>query len=460
MVANAFRDAIKKYPKIEQFARRMMATIPLSSRLGKDFWEWYAFFEESEYWSSEELLTYQLDCLRSLLRTLRQTSAFYSNRLSGKDIEHLETLQQFRTLVPTLSRADFRDHYVEIRSQTWEKQDLTSSRTSGTTGMALQFFHHAKDDQREWAAICHQWKRVGYVPEKSRRAEFRALTTPGKIVDVFPEKNMIRCSILDLKPEHIRHYAEKIRENKTNFYHGYPSAIYLLAIQIYNAGIDFPQPEAILLASETLYDWQLDRIRAAFPTSKIYAHYGCAERTVLAGWCEYRQVYHSLPQYALVEVDDTTSEIIGTNLFNTINGFVRYRMTDTVLEVANGACPDCGRAYTPRLLQLGGRTEEYLYSPKNGWIPPAIVTYPLKALKAIQEIQFIQKEKDALTIKFTVRPQFDMLLEDDLEHIEADLFRLFGQVMKLQFEHVDDFDRSPSGKFKWIICELDELPRG
>jgi phenylacetate-coenzyme A ligase PaaK-like adenylate-forming protein len=457
---NTFRDVIKKYPKVEGIARRLMATIPLSSRLGKEFWEWYAFYEESEYWSAEELLAFQIDCLQMLLSQLRKSSEFYSDRLSGIDIENIKTAQEFRTLVPTLSRADFRDHYLALRSHNWDKQELTNSRTSGTTGMALQFFHHAKDDQREWAAICHQWKRVGYLPEKSRRVEFRALTTPGKIVDIFPDKNMIRCSILDLKPEHIRYYAGQIRENKMTFYHGYPSALYLLAVQICNAGIDFPRPEAILLASENVYDWQLDRIREAFPTSKIYAHYGCAERTVLAGWCEYRQVYHTLPQYALVEVDDTTSEVIGTNLFNNINGFVRYRMTDTVLEFAEDTCPDCGRAYTPRLLQLGGRTEEYLYSLQNGWISPAIVTYPLKTLMAIQEIQFVQKEMDALTIKFTIRPQFALLLDDDLKQIEADVLRLFGLGMKFKFERVEDFERSPSGKFKWIICELDELPWG
>jgi phenylacetate-CoA ligase len=460
VVFNTLRDALKKYPKVEQAARRLMAAVPLSSRLGKDFWEWYAFFEESQHWAAEELLAYQIDCLRRLLRELYQTSEYYRNRLSETDIEHLETLQQFSTLVPTLSRADFRDHYHEIRSRTWEKQDLTSSSTSGTTGLALQFSHLAKDEQREWAAICHQWNRIGYLPEKSRRAEFRGLTTVGKIMDVFPEKNMVRCSILDMRSEHIRYYAEKLQDFKIDFYHGYPSALYLLAVQVCNIGIDFPQPEAILLASETVYDWQLEQIQAAFPKSKLFAHYGCAERTVLAGWCEHRREYHCLPQYALVEVDEITHEVIGTNLFNSINGFVRYQMTDTVLEFVNGTCPDCGRAYAPRLVQLGGRSEDYLFSPMNGWISPAIVTYPLKALQAVQEIQFTQKERDVLKVRFTVRPGRALQLETDLIHIETDLTRLFGQGMKFQFEHVEDFERSPSGKFKWIICELEEMPRG
>ncbi len=37
-------------------------------------------------------------------------------------------------------------------------------------------------------------------------------------------------------------------------------------------GIEFPQPKAVLLASEIVYDWQVDRIIEAFPKAKIFSH--------------------------------------------------------------------------------------------------------------------------------------------------------------------------------------------
>jgi phenylacetate-CoA ligase len=454
------KATFERYPGVKKTAERLIATVPLSTRLGREFWSWYAFFEESEQWSARQLADYQFDCLRALLSTLLQTSRFYQQRLASLDVQSLNTLQQFQAQVPVLSREQFRENHSDILSSVWKQLRVAKSQTSGTTGMALQFYHLAQDHAREWAAICHQWQRVGYIPGESYRAEFRGLTSPGKLVEVFPSMNMLRCSILNMKTQHVRYYAEEIRKHqRITFYHGYPSALYLLAREISNSDIDFPQPQAILLASEVVYGWQLSQIRAAFPNSKLFAHYGCAERTVLGGWCEHRQEYHILPQYSIVEVDETTSEIVGTNLFNTVNGFVRYCMTDTVLKVEQKPCPDCGRPYIPRLVKLGGRSEDYLYSPQNGWIPPAIITYPLKALNVIQEIQFYQKERGKIIIRYTVIPQSDPLhLEAELSHIETDLHHLFGKSMRFYPEQVEGFERSRSGKFKWIICELEEKP--
>lgn len=457
MTKQILKDILKKYPKIVETARKLIAFVPLSIRLGKEFWVWYAFFEESEQWNRTQIYEYQITTLHRLLNELSATSNFYKKRLSGININDINTIEEFQVKVPTLSRQEFIDNYSEIRSKLWKKQNLVQSQTSGTTGMALQFYHTAQDAMREWAAICHQWKRVGYDPATSRRAEFRGLTTPGKIVEFFPEQNMIRCSVLHLKAEHLRYYADEIRKAQIGFYHGYPSALYLVAREICISGIDFPQPQAILLASEQVYDWQVDQIKQAFPNAKLFAHYGCAERTVLAGWCETTQIYHILPQYSIFEVDQKTSEVIGTNLFNTVNGFVRYKMTDHILSYHPDVCSHCSRPYTP-LVTLCGRTEDYLYSPQNGWIPPAIVTYPLKSLKTIHEIQFLQKKRDEIRVLYTADQKDLIKIKKELAIIKTGLHELFGKDMNIVFEKVETFSRSQSGKYKWIICDLEEKP--
>lgn len=235
----------------------------------------------------------------------------------------------------------------------------------------------------------------------------------------------------------------------------------MLARAICDHRIKFPQPAAVLLASEQVYAWQLDQIAQAFPQAKLFAHYGCAERTVLAAWCEHRREYHVLPQYGIVEVDLINSEIIGTNLFNTINGFVRYRMSDTAQKTVAEPCPDCGRAYSPRLLEVSGRLEDYLFSPQHGWIPPAIVTYALKTLRQISNTQIVQRERDAVSVLYTVAQDGDAeALGRERDEVATGLRRLLGDDMKIHFERVDDFPRSATGKFPWIVCELDELRSG
>jgi phenylacetate-CoA ligase len=387
-----------------------------------------------------------------------QSSEFYRRRFAVPDVWKLESIKQFRDQVPMLSRSEFRTNYAQIKSPHWKASNLLKYETSGTTGAALQFFHPRWDRSRQWAALHHQWKRVGYQPGKSLRAEFRGLTRDRSLIRKFPEQNMIRCSIFHLRPEHLRYYADEISKYEIEFLHGYPSVLYLVAKEILNSGISFPAPKGIILGSEMIYEWQADVIKQAFPNAKIISVYNCTERTVLAGWCEHREEYHVMPQYSLVEIEHETSEIIGTNLFNTVNGFVRYGMSDSVMETAENNCPACGRAYTPRLVQLNGRSGDFIYSPQYGWIAPAIVTYPLKSLRHIHEMQFVQQEKNTILMRYTTHEQSQpRQLQKELDTLERDLHLILGNAIVFRQERIYGFSKGSTGKFKWIISELDEV---
>jgi phenylacetate-CoA ligase len=461
MNTDILRSVVKKHPVLEQVVRQLIAGVPLSRRLGRGFWEWYAFYQQSESWTRDELLEFQFDTLRGLLRELRLSSPFYRERLSGVDIDAIHTIDDLKASIPVLTRDEFRRNYAHIRATDWRQRRLESSRTSGTTGSALQFYHAAADRMREIGAVYSLWRQVGYVPGKSRRAEFRGLTDAGQLVKRYPEQGMIRCSILHLEREHVRHYAEEIDRAGIEFFHGYPSAIYLLARDVLRSGRQFPQPLAMLFHSEQVYDWQVDAIRCAFPSTRLMSVYGCAERTVLGAWCEHSRQYHMVPQYSIVEVDRATREIIGTNLFNSVNGFIRYAMSDTALECDDTPCPACQRPYTPVLSQLGGRSEDYLHSVEYGWIPPAIVTYPLKALRAVHEVQLYQSVAEEVVVRFTVCAEATPeAVDQELDQIREGFLRILGPRTRCTFEQAPSFARTSSGKFKWIVCELSESRHG
>jgi phenylacetate-CoA ligase len=450
------RAMLKRFPQVERLARQLIACYPLSARLGPGFWEWYAFLQESEGWSTAQLEEFQFERLRELLPKLARTSPFYARRLADVRVADLRTLADLQAAVPPLARQEFAAHEQEIRSTEFRAGDCFSSGTSGTTGSPLQFYHRREHRQREWASICHQWKRVGFDPVRSKRVEFRGLTPRGALYQDYPEQNMVRVSILDLRRESLPRMGQAIAARQATFYHGYPSALYLLAREILDARLPFPQPEAILLASEMVYDFQLEQIQAAFPAARLFAHYGCAEATVLGAWCEHRRVYHVLPQYSLVEVQPGTGEIIGTNLFNDINGFVRYRMTDTAGGVEALPCPACRRPYVPIITGLDGRQEDFLYSRERGWIAPAIVTYPLKALGTIVELQFHQKTADDIGLTYVARRgAVPEQITAELREIEAGLRKLAGNSIRLQPRQVDEIPRGPTGKYKWITSSFD-----
>jgi phenylacetate-CoA ligase len=204
-----------------------------------------------------------------------------------------------------------------------------------------------------------------------------------------------------------------------------------------------------------VYPWQLEEIKEVFPHARIFAHYGCAERSILAGWCESEPTYHVLPQYSLVEVDQDSSEILGTNLYNYVNAFIRYRMTDTVLDYSWEQCPECHRPYVPRLKEIGGRTEDFLFSRQRGWIPPAIITFPFKGLKGIRETQIFQTKPEELSIHFIADKNIPAsVIDTDSQTIAAGMQRLFGTDITCRFVEVEQIPRSKSGKFKWVVSEL------
>lgn len=455
------RDFIRKYSGLRRAAGRLMAVTPQSFKLGKQFWYWYNLYRESESWSADRMTEFRMDSLRLLLKQLSVDSDFYKKRLAGVDIDKLDSVAQFVAQVPTITRREFSDNQQTIFSRRYPARKLSLAKTSGTTGNALKFYHTIEDDRREWATLCHQWNRAGFDPVKSRRAEFRGLVSSKGHIDIFPDRNMISCSIIHLDKQHVMLYADAIRTHRVDFFLGYPSALHLLSKTITECGLNFPQPTGILLASEPVYQWQLDTIQNAFPNARLYAHYGCAERTVMAGWCARRREYHVLPHYSIVEVDPANNEIIGTNLYNVVNGFVRYRMTDTVLDLNETPCPDCGSPFVPRFVQIGGRSEDYIFSVERGWIPPAIITYPMKDLHAVREIQLLQRERGSITLRYIASEAAQAeAINRELARIESGMRKLLGGATGLSFERVDDFPRGSSGKFKWIVSELDEARFG
>ena len=437
---------LKGMPKLESAARHLKAALPYRYRLGRKFFEWYQLFDEAESWSPERTDEYQQRLLVQLLQTLQLRHPTYREMLLGHD--PAQVAGQLASVFPVLTRSGFRD----IPSRPELASRLSPASTSGTTGNALQFFHGADDNQREWAAICHQWRRIGYDPLTSWRAEFRGLVPGGQIVQKFPEYNMLRCSILDLGPDSVRHYADVCRHNRVEFLHGYPSALDLLARTCIREGIRFEGVRGIMLASEMVYPHQIDIIEQAFPGARLIAHYGNAERVALGAWCETERSYHMLPLYSLIEVEGDGT-LIGTNLFNAVNPFIRYQMSDRIRVADSQVCPACGRYAAPLVLSVDGRAEDYLYSPVRGWIPPAIITYPLKHLQVVREIQLVQREKDTVELRYCTSDDSDGAAE--IAGIMAGLQSILAGVSIVPVQQVS-LSRGGTGKFRWIQSELDQ----
>ena len=312
------------------------------------FWDTYNFLQESQWWDRKKLEQYQIGQLRKLLHHAYENIPYYhkifkERNLRPEDIKHIEDL----TKIPSLDKDTFKSHFSEMVSENVKTRTVPLSHTSGTTGKPLQFYQSYSENIVEWAFICHQWSRVGYRPGE-RRVELRGPPIDKKTPIIYrPLDGVLRLSPIIGNRNVAERYLDRMKSFGARFLHGYPSAIAAFAsvIRKYGLKVSF-KLEAVLLASETVYDWERDLIEEIF-NCRTFAHYGLAEHVVLAAECEKSSSYHCVPQYGVTEVDPETHEILGTGFLNYINPIIRYRTTDVSLSPLSLGCESCGRDYFP-----------------------------------------------------------------------------------------------------------------
>lgn len=452
------RNLIRKSPPwIKQPIKYVYGLIPYEKRLGKVFWDIYNFLQESQWWSKEKLEEYQMRELEKLLKHSYENVPYYrrvfdEKGLKSKDIQDFNDLKK----LPYLTKDEFKKNFEkgEIIVKNINLSKLSMSHTSGTTGKPLQFYQNKDMGAKEWAFICHQWSRVGYKPG-DKRIEIRGAVNKKKPIILDKLGNILRFSPIIENKEKAKLYLKKIEEFKAEFLHGYPGAIasFAFLIKQYKLKINF-ELKAILFASEIAYEWEREIVKQVF-NCRIFDFYGSSERVVLAAECEKTQIYHCLPQYGITEFDSQTKEIIATGFLNTVNPFIRYKMTDVALNPRFEPCQECSRNYYPIFDGIEGRLEDFIVTPEGSLIAPAIITHPFKDLKTIKNTQIIQKSTENIFLRIVPLENINRdLLNKEIQFLSQELKKIIGEKINIIPEVVNEIELSPLGKFKWIISEI------
>ena len=123
------------------------------------------------------------------------------------------------------------------------------SHTSGTSGKSLKFFSSQSAMQKELAFIFHQWSRIGYKMGDPRIEMRGPIIGHGNPVEFNPVSKVLRLSPLIDNMKTAKYYLQRIKKFKSNFIHGYPSAIASFAhiIKKYDLSVPF-QLKAVLFA--------------------------------------------------------------------------------------------------------------------------------------------------------------------------------------------------------------------
>jgi phenylacetate-CoA ligase len=268
-----------------------------------------------------------------------------------------------------------------------------------------------------------------------------------------PAENMAYASVYHLSSTYLPAYLDFLRSYRPSVIMGYPSALYTIARYAVDHD-DYPTPaKGIFTTSETVTEVQRECIEEAWQT-KIFDRYGAVEGCLFASQCEFGR-YHVSPEAGIIEILDAhgrpcppgvLGEVVCTGLQNRLQPLVRYQIGDVARWSENQQCP-CGRQM-PILEAIDGRIEDLCYT-KDG---REIVRFDtvFKGVETIKEAQVVQERRDLFLIYIVSAPGFS---EQDSRRILSNMHLHVGTV-DTQIVLVSQIARTPSGKFKAVVCKL------
>lgn len=339
-----------------------------------------------------------------------------------------------------------------------DTKDLIPYHTSGSTGKALDFFWTKDSLAYYWATVWRGRQRCGI-----KKGDLH-LNFTGKLVVPLSQKHppywrynaTLRQYMLNMQhitTEKIPAIVDFINRKPFRFMVGYPSIIFSFAQLVEEQNLKITNVPAFMFPSaEKLYDYQRDLIERVFPDIQIMEHYGFSENAACASKCLHRH-YHEDFEIGHLELINAIStpngqsgQLVATGFKNLGMPFIRYEIGDsaTFSEVP------CTCGLKSRVItDIEGRSEDYVITPEGTRIMR--FDYIFKNTRNIKECQVVQRKLGEVTLRIVKR---DNYTKADEASIIATTHSTISPTIQVNFEYVNEIERTKAGKFRAVVSEL------
>lgn len=446
--------------------RGIKALRPKEKRMSQKYWQLRAFLEESQWWDAGRIAAYQLQSFQEIVAHAYENVPGYhmlyrEAGIKPRDINSLADAQN----LPFISREMIQGNIEDFTARNIPSRKRFYYTTSGWTGIPLGFYQTHASTDLEKAFIHAGWQRAGWqLSDSLATLHFKFLGSDHLFWDYNQAAKNLHISGFYLNNDTYPQYMAKIEQYRPKNLLAYPSTVSKLAdmiIEKVDVGrINF---DLILLGSESIYQWQIDRLKVAFPGSRLFGWYGHCEQAVLAPWCEHEATYHVWPFYGLTEVFNDQDkaaapgeigEIVSTSFISQATPFIRYRTKDLALRGQNH-CPSCDRNFLILEQVLGRRGESYI--TRDGQeIPRTILGLNTIFLASgtfdhIRQYQYYQDTPGQLIMRIIPKPTFS---DHQIEFIKKTIKSRLGEETLVEVEMVSEIDLSRRGKQKYFDQKL------
>lgn len=424
-------------------------------------------WEQTQWYSPEQLRALQFRQLDNLLSHASRTVTFHSSRLLAAGYRAGTPLtENVWSRIPILKREELQQAGNTLRTTALPKSHgrvgrVTSSGSTGTPISALG------------TDITHFFWRTLTVREGLWRN--RDFTQTHAAVKNFADGHAVYpqghsqpnwgtgfAAVYETGPSHFlsinsttQQQAEWIERVKPAYLQVFPSALLELAHHCRTHGQKWPW----LKEFRTLGEIVTPELRAACREIwgvSIADIYSAEEVGTMAFQCPEQDHYHVQSETTLLEVLDDdgrpcapgeTGRVVVTPLHNFAMPLIRYEIGDYA-EVG-APCP-CGRGL-PVLNRIMGRVRNMLTRPDGSRVWPSISDEGLRSIEPLRQIQVTQTSLEMLEVRVTATRTLDASEHERLRQVVSGRI---GDAFEVQITQVNQIERGPGGKYEDVRSHI------
>lgn len=426
-------------------------------------------FEQTQWWSPDEIMEMQFRQLDVVLKHARATVPFHAARLQKLGLPRSDglTIEDWQRL-PILTRRDIQDAGDDLYSTDVPATHgrVSEIHSSGSTGRPVRALR-TRLSLLMWSAFTmrdHLWQR------RDLRGKFAAIrnSTPGR--DSYPDGSRFRYwgssnRAFDTGPAFslnitcsMTEQADWLSRVNPDYLLTHPTNIHRLADHCKAHGIKLPNLKQVQVISEILRPETRLAVREAWGV-EVTDLYSTREVGYIAIQCPDHEHYHVQSEGALVEIVDDrgrackpgeVGRILVTPIHNFAMPMLRYEVGD--FGELGEPCP-CGRGL-PVIKRILGREQNMLVLP-NGEKRWTLLSdgniRDFLAIAPIRQYQFVQKTTEIIELRLVVARK---LKKAEEKKIVKWMTAKLETPYTVKFSYFDDIPRSKAGKFQDFISEV------
>lgn len=412
----------------------------------------------------------QKQLLARLLAHCQESVPYYAEIMKGVGDQFERDPEACLSHLPILTKEMVRTHFDQLKStdlagrrwyintsggSTGEPTRLIQDREFGDRSNALQQFYSTWAGAQGGDPIVYVWGSERDI-QRDFLGEGKGARTKRMIANGLLRQTFLNAFLMT--PEKSREFLNILNTRPPKLIISYVDSIYELARFAEREKIAIRPQSAIITSAGTLTPFMREKIEGVF-RCKVFNRYGSREVSDIAGECTAHRGLHVFPWGCYVEVVDdagkrvpegTEGNILVTCLSNYAMPLIRYQIEDRGILSPETTCPCRRRGQI--LEKISGRNDDIFVTRDGTQIEGGYFGVLLYSRPWVLQCQVIQKSYTS--ILFKIKPSEQGYEADELSDIISKTRMAMGEDCQVDFEFVDDIPKSPSGKYRYILSQV------